>query len=100
LRGRGDGDEWEDAAARTARIRELEALSRRAAQTQLLIETPYRNAAVLAALLASLAPGTRLAVACGLTVAGGWCRTDTVAGWRQRSVQMPDRLPAVFSLLA
>jgi 16S rRNA (cytidine1402-2'-O)-methyltransferase len=90
----------QDAAARTARIRELEALSRRAAQTQLLIETPYRNAAVLGALLASLAPGTRLSVACGLTLPGGWCRTDTVAGWRQRPVQMPDRLPAVFALLA
>jgi 16S rRNA (cytidine1402-2'-O)-methyltransferase len=90
----------QDAVARTARIRELEALSRRAVQTQMLIETPYRNAAVLAGLLASLAPGTRLSVACGLTLPGGWCRTDTVAGWRQRPVQMPDRLPAVFALLA
>ncbi|ODU96368.1 MAG: ribosomal RNA small subunit methyltransferase I, partial [Rubrivivax sp. SCN 70-15] len=52
----------QDAAARTARLRELESTSRRLQQTQLIIETPYRNAALLAALLASLAPETRLSV--------------------------------------
>jgi 16S rRNA (cytidine1402-2'-O)-methyltransferase len=90
----------QDGAARTARLRELEALSRRSAQTQLIIETPYRNAAVLAAMTAALAPGTRLAVSCGLTLEGGWTRSDSVAGWRARPQQMPDRWPAVFSLLA
>ncbi len=58
-----------EAAARAARIRELEALSRRSRQTQLLIETPYRNAALLAALLTHLQPATRLSVSCGLTLA-------------------------------
>jgi 16S rRNA (cytidine1402-2'-O)-methyltransferase len=90
----------QDAAARTARLRELEALSRRQQQTQLFIETPYRNAALLSGLLAALNPGTRLSVACGLTLAGGWTRTDTVARWRERPAQMPDKLPAVFGLLA
>jgi 16S rRNA (cytidine1402-2'-O)-methyltransferase len=90
----------QDAAARTARLRELEALSRRQQQTQLFIETPYRNAALMAALLASLAPATRVSVSCGLTLSGGWARTDTVAGWRAKSATLPDRLPAVFSILA
>jgi 16S rRNA (cytidine1402-2'-O)-methyltransferase len=90
----------QDAAARAARLRELEALSRRSAQTQLIIETPYRNAALLAAMTAVLGAETRLAVSCGLTLAGGWTRNDRVAGWRARPVQMPDRWPAVFSLLA
>jgi 16S rRNA (cytidine1402-2'-O)-methyltransferase len=90
----------QDAAERSTRIRELEALSRRAAQTQLMIETPYRNAALLAALLAALAPATRLSVSCGLTLPGGWSRSDTVAAWRQRPVVMPDRIPAVFAVLA
>jgi 16S rRNA (cytidine1402-2'-O)-methyltransferase len=90
----------QEAPARAARIRELEALSRRLGQTQLMIETPYRNAALLAALLAGLAPSTRLSVSCGLTLPGGWTRTDAVAGWRERPVQMPDRWPAVFGLLA
>ena len=90
----------QDTAARTTRLRELEALSRRTGQTQLLIETPYRNAALLAALLDGLAPSTRLSVSCGLTLPGGWSRTDTVSRWRERPPQMPDRLPAVFGLLA
>ncbi|HRD95624.1 MAG TPA: SAM-dependent methyltransferase [Rubrivivax sp.] len=90
----------QDAGARTTRLRELEALSRRTGQTQLLIETPYRNAALLAALLDGLAPSTRLSVSCGLTLPGGWTRTETVSRWRDRPPQMPDRLPAVFGLLA
>ena len=90
----------QEAAARGARLAALEALSRRQQQTQLIIETPYRNAALLAALLAALAAETQLSVSCGLTLPGGWSRTDRVAGWRARPVQMPDRLPAVFALLA
>ena len=90
----------QEAPLRTARIRELEALSRRLGQTQLMIETPYRNAALLGALLGALAPATRLSVSCGLTLAGGWTRTDAVAGWRAKSAPLPDRWPAVFCLLA
>jgi len=90
----------QDAAARAARLKELEALSRRLGQTQLIIETPYRNAALLAAMTAVLGPGTRVSVSCGLTLAGGWSRTDSVAAWLKRPAQMPDRWPAVFSLLA
>lgn len=89
----------QDAGARAARIRELEVASRRLGQSQILIETPYRNAAMLAALTATLAPTTRLAVACGLTLPGGWTRSGPVADWRARPQDMPDRLPAVFSLL-
>ena len=90
----------QDSAARVARLRELEALSRRAQQTQIVIETPYRNAALLDAMLATLAPQTGVSVSCGLTLPTGWSRTDTVAGWRARPQTMPDRWPAVFSLLA
>ncbi len=90
----------QDAAARAARIRELEALSRKLGQTQLMIETPYRNAALLDALLAGLSPATRLSVSCGLTLPGGWTRTDEVVRWRARPVLMPGRWPAVFGLLA
>ena len=85
---------------RTARIRELEALSQRLRQTQLIIETPYRNAALMAALTTALASTTRLSVSCGLTLAEGWNRCDSVAGWRTRPASLPDRVPAVFALLA
>ena len=88
------------AAERDARIRELEAVSRRAAQTQLMIETPYRNPALLAALVAQLQPATRLSVSCGLTLEHGWTRSDAVAAWRARPIKLPADIPAVFALLA
>lgn len=86
--------------ARTRRLRELEAESRRLGQTQILIETPYRNTPLLQALLATLAPGTRLAVSCGLTLPDGFTRSQTVERWRADTPSLPDRLPAVFCLLA
>jgi 16S rRNA (cytidine1402-2'-O)-methyltransferase len=89
-----------DAAQRAGRLRELESLSRKLRQTQLMIETPYRNASLLAALLATLNPDTRLSVSCGLTLAGAWTRCDTVARWRSQPVELPNDVPAVFSLLA
>jgi len=88
-----------DGPARAGRIRELDALSRRLGQTQIAIETPYRNAALAAALLEHLQPTTRLAIACGLTLPGGWCLTRTVAAWRAAPPQLPG-WPAVFSWLA
>ncbi|MDR7271836.1 16S rRNA (cytidine1402-2'-O)-methyltransferase [Pelomonas saccharophila] len=89
-----------EASGRTARIRELEALSAKAQQTQLLIETPYRNEALRQALLATLKPGTRLSISVGLTLPGGWTQTATVADWRANRTTLPDRIPAVFALLA
>lgn len=90
---------------RQQRVRDLEQRSRREGQTQLVIETPYRNEALLQALAQQLQPNTRLSVACGLTSSAGWCRTQAVADWR-RELQMtgrppmPDTLPAVFMWLA
>ena len=89
-----------EASARAARICELEALSRRSGQTQMMIETPYRNVALLGALLAHLQPPTRLSVSCGLTLARGFTRTDTVSAWQSRATQLPGNVPAVFALLA
>jgi len=89
-----------DAAERGARIRELETLSRRARQTQLMIETPYRNEALLSALLMHLQPGTRLSVSCGLTMPQAFTRTDSVQGWKTKQTTLPADVPAVFALLA
>ena len=88
------------AEGRAARIRALEATSRREGQTQLLIETPYRNAALLEALLAHLQPATALSVSVGLTLRGGFTRSDSVAKWRQSATPLPADVPAVFALLA
>ena len=90
----------QDSSGRAERIRGLEALSRRLAQTQLFIETPYRNSALLGALLETLREDTQLSVSCGVTLPDGWTRTARIAQWRARSPSMPQRLPAVFALLA
>jgi 16S rRNA (cytidine1402-2'-O)-methyltransferase len=90
----------QEAASRLTRLKELQAQSRRAGQTQLLIETPYRNTALLEALLQGLDEDTRLAVSCGLSLPEAWNRSDRVADWRRRPVRMPDRVPAVFAFLA
>ena len=87
---------------RAARIRELEAISRRHRQTQLMIETPYRNAALFEALLAHLQPATRVCVSAGLTLDRGFTRTNSVVGWRsdRAGLALPNDLPAIFALLA
>lgn len=89
-----------ESGARAARLRELEALSRRAQQTQILIETPYRNAALLGALVAILQPGTRLSVSCALTTPGSFTRSDPVSAWRAKPATLPADRPVVFSFLA
>jgi len=87
----------QDAAARTQRIRELEAWARKSGQTQIFIETPYRNAALLGALLHTLQADTRLAVASALTLPQAAVRSATVRQWRQTPTTAPQE-PAVFAI--
>ena len=90
-----------DAAERTQRVRTLETRSMQEGQTQIAIETPYRNTALLTALIQTLKPTTRLSVAWGLTSPGGGCQTLAVSQWRQQaSPALPADLPAVFMWLA
>ena len=84
---------------RKHRIRELEQRSRKEKETQIFIETPYRNDVLLAALLESCRAGTRLCVAADLTLAGETIKTLPVADWRSANAVI-GRRPAVFLLLA
>lgn len=86
-------------APRAKRIRELETRSRRERETEIFIETPYRNEALFSALLEVCAPATRLCVAADLTLGTESVRTCTVAEWR-RSKGAIGKRPAVFLLLA
>ena len=88
-----------DPAARKTRLRELEQRSRRERETQLFIETPYRNQAMFEALLGSLSESTWLCVAADLTGSRQRLVTDRVRGWRQRGAKL-EKLPTVFLLLA
>jgi 16S rRNA (cytidine1402-2'-O)-methyltransferase len=89
-----------DGAARQSRLKELEAHSAREQQTQLMIETPYRNSALLQALIQQLKPGTVLSVSCGLSLADAWTHSASVAQWRKSPKAVPDKVPAVFAFLA
>lgn len=84
---------------RTLRIRALEKHAGREGQTQLAIEAPYRNEALMQALVRALAPTTMLSVACGLTLPGGWARTRRVAQWREAMPGFEPGLPAMFAWL-
>ncbi len=86
-------------AERTGCLRELERRSARDHETQILIETPYRNQALFDAMLAALAPGTLLSIASELTLPGEAIRTKSVADWRRQPTELP-KAPTVFSLLA
>ncbi len=85
---------------RTAAIRALETESRQKQQTQLFIETPYRNPQMFGAILAAAKSGTRLCVARGLTTAEERVETHTIGEWKQRAAPMLERIPTVFLLLA
>ena len=84
---------------RRSAILDLERQSARHAETQVFIETPYRNDALLADLLEACRPATRLAVAAELTGAREWIRMDRIEAWRTRRAAIGKR-PAIFLLLA
>ncbi|MBW4046761.1 MAG: SAM-dependent methyltransferase [Proteobacteria bacterium] len=88
------------AEARDATIRALERESAQRHQTQLCIETPYRNASLLLAMTRVLQPATRLTVACGLTGPQAFVRTRTVEQWRREGIAMPEKIPTLFGFLA
>jgi 16S rRNA (cytidine1402-2'-O)-methyltransferase len=93
-----------DAAQRAKRIRELEQRSRVEKQTQLLIETPYRNGTMLEALANACQPGTLVCVATDLSLPSESVRTMTAAKWKSALAagKAPDfhKKPTVFLLLA
>lgn len=87
-------------AERAKALRELENESRKRRQTQLFIETPYRNRAMFDAILAAVQPATRLCVATDLTLPGESIRTLTIAQWKKQTPPEIERRPTVFLLLA
>lgn len=86
----------QEAGARAHRLRELEASIQKTGQTQICIETPYRNAAFLQGLISTLQPSTRLAVCCGMTLPQQTVHCASVADWKKRSPSLPLDLPTVF----
>ncbi len=87
------------APARQLAIRDIELRSRRHRETQIFIETPYRNPQLLDALLEACRPDTLLCVATDLTLPAEFVRTRRITEWKTQKPDLKDR-PSVFLLLA
>ena len=85
-------------AERAQRIRELESLALKTGQTQLFIETPYRNQAMQQALVQTLQHNTRLATASGLTLESAQCYSDLAKNWKQKAWSLANTVPTVFAI--
>lgn len=88
----------QDPQERSQRIRELETLAIKTGQTQLFIETPYRNLAMLQALLQTLQHNTRLAISSGLTLESACITSDSLKNWKHKPVLLNNATPAVFAI--
>ncbi|MBQ6911679.1 MAG: SAM-dependent methyltransferase [Bacteroidales bacterium] len=84
---------------RRSALKNLEKRSAAARQTQILIETPYRNDALFADMLQTLGASVRLCIAANLTCEDAFIRTRTVAQWKEHPVTIGKR-PCVFLILS
>ena len=88
----------QDSSERTARLKQLETLAIKTGQTQMWIETPYRNPAMFSAALQALQPNTRLAIASGLTLDSANIQSHTIATWKKGAAGPDAQTPAVFAV--
>lgn len=87
-------------AERTKTLRDLESESRKRQQTQIFIETPYRNRQMFDSILQSCNPATRLTVATDLTQPNEFVLTRSMRDWKKQTPPDIERRPTVFLLLA
>lgn len=84
-----------DKRERRAALKHLEKLSKTNGQTQLFIETPYRNNQMLDSIVGALHPETQLCVACDLTLATQYIKTTAIKDWKKQKVDLQKR-PTIF----
>lgn len=85
-----------DASDRAKRLKALESRAWTEGQTQLFIETPYRNEKMFQALLSTLRPQTRLCIAAGITTADEYIRTLPISEWKKTKLPDLSKIPAIF----
>jgi 16S rRNA (cytidine1402-2'-O)-methyltransferase len=81
---------------RRKKILHLETVVHKDQSTQLFIETPYRNEAMLKDLLQYLQPATRLCIAADITAASEWIVTKTIKEWRLSAIPSLHKRPVIF----
>ncbi len=84
---------------RKSALKKLEKQSASAKQSQIIIETPYRNDALFADMLSALSPSTRICVAADISLESQYIKTNSVAGWKREQLSIGKR-PCVFIILA
>ena len=84
---------------RKSKLRTLEKVSGQLKQTQILIETPYRNDSLFADILSTCSPNTRLCIAANITMPDAYIKTKKVGDWKKEGITIGKR-PCVFIILA
>ena len=84
--------------AKIERIKYLDQWIKKSGQTQIFIETPYRNANLMISLMSVLHPQTRLCVASGLGLPSQWIESHLVQTWKDKGLQAPSNEPCIFLL--
>jgi 16S rRNA (cytidine1402-2'-O)-methyltransferase len=88
-----------ETAERNKRLKELETISRKESSTQIFIETPYRNHALLDSILKNCSHTTRLCIAVNLTGKSESILTKTIESWKKAIPEL-NKQPAIFILQA
>ena len=84
---------------RKSKLKTLEKVSAQLKQTQIIIETPYRNDSLFADMLNICSPATRICVAANITMPDAYIKTKTASEWKKEGLTIGKR-PCVFLLLA
>ena len=84
---------------RRSKLKLLEKVSGQLKQTQIIIETPYRNDSLFKDILSTCAPSTRLCIAANITMPDAYIKTKSVSQWKKENLTIGKR-PCVFLLLA
>ena len=81
---------------RAKRLKQLESRAWAEGQTQLFIETPYRNRKMFDTMCSTLRPDTRMCIAAGITTSDEWIRTQTIRDWKRTGMPDLGKVPAIF----
>ena len=84
---------------RKSKLKLLEKVSEQLKQTQIIIETPYRNDSLFKDILSTCSPSTRLCIAANITMPDAYIKTKTVSQWKKENLIIGKR-PCVFLILA
>lgn len=88
-----------EAGERKASLKKFERLSREQHQSQIFIETPYRNDKLLAEFIKTLSPNTQICIACDITLPTEYISTKTVKEWKAITLDLHKR-PTIFIIQA